>query len=86
MPENRKTAGHALSSLAVIRFSMNVSSFQNKKPSLHIGTELDQFVKWELIYRRDMLCYERDSLGLDDLIQELNEEIEELREKLRNIA
>lgn len=28
----------------------------------------------ELIYRRDMLCYERDSLELADLIQELNEE------------
>ncbi len=40
----------------------------------------------ELIYRRDMLCYERDSLELDDLIQVLNVEIKELREKLRNIA
>lgn len=39
-----------------------------------------------LLHRRDMLRYERDSLELFDLMDEIDREIEELHQKLRMTA
>ena len=39
-----------------------------------------------LLHQRDMLSYERDSLELFDLIEEIDEEIRELHQKLKVTA
>ena len=39
-----------------------------------------------LLHQRDMLSYERDSLELFDLMEEIDEEIRELHQKLRVTA
>ena len=39
-----------------------------------------------LLHQRDMLRYERDSLELYDLLDEIDREIEELHQKLRMTA
>ena len=39
-----------------------------------------------LLHQRDMLSYERDSLELFDLLQEIDAEIRELHRKLRKTA
>ena len=39
-----------------------------------------------LLHQRDMLSYERDSLELFDLMEEVETEIQELQNKLRKIA
>lgn len=39
-----------------------------------------------LLHQRDMLRFERDSLELFDLMEEVDEEIRELQNELRNIA
>ena len=39
-----------------------------------------------LLHQRDMLAYERDSLELYDLIEEVEEEIQELQEQIRKIG
>ena len=39
-----------------------------------------------LLYQRDMLAYERDSLELFDLRSEIEEEIRKLTRELRKIA
>ena len=39
-----------------------------------------------LLYQRDMLCFERDSLELFDLMEELDEEIHELEAQFRKSA
>ena len=39
-----------------------------------------------LLHQRDMLSYERDSLELYDLLEELEEEIRDLHQKLRATA
>ena len=39
-----------------------------------------------LLYLRDMLRFERDSLELFDLIEEVDEEIQELQRQIRMIA
>ena len=39
-----------------------------------------------LLHQRDMLRFERDSLELFDLMEEVDEEIQELQNKLRKIA
>ena len=35
-----------------------------------------------LLHQRDMLSYERDSMELDDLLQEIDAEIRELHQKI----
>ena len=40
----------------------------------------------ELLHQRDMLRFERDSLELFDLMEEVEEEIQELQNELRKIA
>ena len=39
-----------------------------------------------LLHQRDMFSYERESMELDDLRQEIEEEIQELHRKIRRIA
>ena len=39
-----------------------------------------------LLHQRDMLRYERDSVELDDILQEVEEEIRDLHQKLRMTA
>ena len=39
-----------------------------------------------LLHQRDMLCFERDSLELFDLMEELDEEIHELEAQFRKSA
>ena len=39
-----------------------------------------------LLHQRDMLRYERDSVELDDILQEVEEEIRDLHQKLRATA
>ena len=39
-----------------------------------------------LLHQRDMLAYERDSLELYDLFEEVDEEIQELQRQIRKIA
>ena len=39
-----------------------------------------------LLHQRDMLRFERDSLELFDLIEEVDEEIRELQKQIRRIA
>ena len=39
-----------------------------------------------LLHQRDMLSYERDSMELDDLLQEINAEIRELHQKIWKTA
>ena len=39
-----------------------------------------------LLHQRDMLRFERDSLELFDLIEEVEEEIQELQDQIRKIA
>ena len=39
-----------------------------------------------LLHQRDMLRYERDSVELDDILQEVEEEIRSLHQKLRMTA
>ena len=39
-----------------------------------------------LLHQRDMLRFERDSLELFDLMEEVDEEIQELQNELRKIA
>ena len=39
-----------------------------------------------LFHQRDMLRYERDSVELDDILQEVEEEIRDLHQKLRMTA
>ena len=39
-----------------------------------------------LLHQRDMLSYERDSLELFDLMEEVETEIQELQNKLRKIV
>ena len=39
-----------------------------------------------LLHRRDMLSYERGSLELYDLMEEVEKEIQELQNELRKIA
>lgn len=40
----------------------------------------------ELLHQRDMLRFERDSLELFDLMEEVEEEIQELQNELRKTA
>lgn len=39
-----------------------------------------------LLHQRDMFSYERESMELDDLRQEIEEEIQELHRRIRRIA
>lgn len=39
-----------------------------------------------LLHQRDMLRFERDSLELFDLLEEVEEEIQELQKQIRKIA
>ena len=39
-----------------------------------------------LLHQRDMLRFERDSLELFDLIEEVDEEIQKLQQEIRKIA
>ena len=39
-----------------------------------------------LLHQRDMLRFERDSLELFDLMEEVDEEIQELQKEIRKIA
>ena len=39
-----------------------------------------------LLHQRDMLLFERDSLELFDLMEEIDQEIEELHQKIRMTA
>jgi hypothetical protein len=39
-----------------------------------------------LLHQRDMLRFERDSLELFDLLEEVDEEIQELQRQIRKIA
>ena len=39
-----------------------------------------------LLHQRDMLSYERDSMELDDLLQEIDAEIRELHQKIWKTA
>ena len=39
-----------------------------------------------LLHQRDMLCFERDSLELFDLLEEVEEEIQELQKQIREVA
>ena len=39
-----------------------------------------------LLHQRDMLSYERDSMDLDDLLQEIDAEIRELHQKIWKTA
>ena len=39
-----------------------------------------------LLHQRDMLRFERDSLELFDIIEEVDEEIQELQKEIRKIA
>ena len=39
-----------------------------------------------LLHQRDMLRFERDSLELYDLLEEVDEEIQELQKEIRKIA
>jgi regulator of replication initiation timing len=39
-----------------------------------------------LLHQRDMLRFERDSLELFDLLDEVDEEIQELQKEIRKIA
>ena len=39
-----------------------------------------------LLHQRDMLSYERDSMELDDLLQEIDAEIRELHQKIWRTA
>ena len=59
---------------------------QSTEGKSHMNAEELKARLRSLLHQRDMLAYERDSLELYDLFEEVDEEIQELQRQIRKIA
>ena len=61
-------------------------NFLLRRTGGHMNTKEMKARLRALLHQRDMLCLERDSLELFDLMEELEEEIREIEDQLRKTA